>query len=95
MTTILNIHKTIQDKLEYFHKVHKIPNIIFHGPSGSGKKTILENFIKNIYNNDKEKIKNFVIFLTYLVYIFTAKKMFIILLNPIRTVVINFVKNLV
>lgn len=60
MTTILNIHKTIQDKLEYFHKVHKIPNIIFHGPSGSGKKTILENFIKNIYNNDKEKIKNFV-----------------------------------
>jgi Cdc6-like AAA superfamily ATPase len=58
----LNIHSAIRKKLEYFYKIHKIPNIIFHGPSGSGKRTIVHNFIKNIYNFDKEKIKNFVMY---------------------------------
>jgi len=58
----LDIHKKIRDKLEYFHKIRKIPNIIFHGPSGSGKRTIVNNFIGNIYNNDKERIKNFVMY---------------------------------
>jgi DNA polymerase III delta prime subunit len=56
----LNIHTSIHDKLEYFYKVHKIPNIIFHGPSGSGKRTIVQEFIHLIYNNDKERIKSFV-----------------------------------
>jgi DNA polymerase III delta prime subunit len=60
MTTInLNIHQTIKDKLAYFHKIHKIPNIIFHGPSGSGKRTIVNEFIHKIYDNDKDKIKTF------------------------------------
>ena len=58
----LNIHTSIHDKLEYFYKVHKIPNIIFHGPSGSGKRTIVNNFINTIYNSDKERIKNFVMY---------------------------------
>jgi Cdc6-like AAA superfamily ATPase len=58
----LNIHSAIREKLEYFYKIHKIPNIIFHGPSGSGKRTIVHNFIKNVYNFDKEKIKNFVMY---------------------------------
>jgi len=56
----LNIHQGIRKKLEYFYKIHKIPNIIFHGPSGSGKRTIVNDFISSIYNNDKERIKNFV-----------------------------------
>jgi len=56
----LYIHETIQAKLEYFHKVHKIPNIIFHGPSGSGKRTLVNNFISTIYENNKDKIKTFV-----------------------------------
>jgi DNA polymerase III delta prime subunit len=63
MTTInLNIHQTIKDKLSYFHKIHKIPNIIFHGPSGSGKRTIVNDFIHKIYDNDKDKIKNFTMY---------------------------------
>jgi DNA polymerase III delta prime subunit len=60
MTTInLNIHQTIKEKLSYFHKIHKIPNIIFHGPSGSGKRSIVNEFIHKIYDNDKDKIKTF------------------------------------
>ena len=55
---LLNIHENIVEKLKYFHKVQKIPNIIFHGQSGCGKKTLLSDFIKLIYDNDKEKIKS-------------------------------------
>jgi DNA polymerase III delta prime subunit len=63
MTTMnLNIHQTIKEKLSYFHKIHKIPNIIFHGPSGSGKRTIVNEFIHMIYDNNKEKIKNFTMY---------------------------------
>jgi replication-associated recombination protein RarA len=60
--TLLNIHETIKEKLSNFYKMHKIPNIIFHGPSGSGKKTIVNDFINNIYENDKDKIKKFVMY---------------------------------
>ena len=56
----LNIHNDIKEKLLYFYNIHKIPNIIFHGPYGSGKKTIVEEFINLIYDNNKEKIKSFV-----------------------------------
>jgi len=58
----LNIHKEIKEKLEYFYNNHKIPNIIFNGPSGSGKSTIVNEFINMIYENNKEKIKDFVMY---------------------------------
>ena len=60
--SLLNIHQNIKEKLEYFHSKHKIPNIIFHGPTGSGKRTIVNDFIHKIYEKDKEKIKNFVMY---------------------------------
>ena len=53
----LNIHQTIKDKLKYFNDIHKIPNIIFNGPSGSGKSKLVNDFITLIYDNNKEKIK--------------------------------------
>lgn len=59
---MLHIHDSIVEKLKYFQNIHKIPNIIFHGQSGSGKRTIVNNFISEIYNNDKEKIKSFVMY---------------------------------
>jgi len=57
---MLQIHSEIKEKLEFFNKNCKIPNIIFHGPSGSGKRTIVNDFIKNIYNSDKTLIKSLV-----------------------------------
>lgn len=59
---LLNIHQNIKDKLDYFYTIHKIPNIIFHGPSGSGKRTIVNEFIHKIYNNERDRIKNFVMY---------------------------------
>ena len=58
----LNIHQNIKEKLNYFYEIHKIPNILFHGPTGSGKRSIVNEFIHNIYENDREKIKSFVMY---------------------------------
>jgi DNA polymerase III delta prime subunit len=62
MNSNLIIHEKIKEKLAYFHSKHKIPNIIFHGPTGTGKRTIVDEFIHKIYNNDREIIKNYVIY---------------------------------
>ena len=58
----LNIHSDIYDKLKYFIDIQKIPNIIFHGPSGSGKRVLVNNFIKMIYKYEKESIKSYVLY---------------------------------
>lgn len=58
----MEIHKEVYDKLDFFYNQNNIPNIIFHGSSGCGKKTILVNFINKIYNHDIKKIKNNVMF---------------------------------
>ena len=62
---MINIHTDIKNKLEYFHSAQKIPNLILHGPSGSGKKTILYNFIDLMNtvamnkNKDSSSLNNF------------------------------------
>ena len=62
MENLLPIHQNIRQKLNYFYLQNKIPNIIFHGSSGCGKKTIVYEFIYKIYRNDKQIIKNNVMF---------------------------------
>jgi DNA polymerase III delta prime subunit len=57
MNSKLQIHQNIIDKLQYFYEIHKIPNILFHGDSGCGKRTVVDNFIDTIYKGDKEMIK--------------------------------------
>lgn len=57
-----NIHSGILNKLTYFCNNHKIPNIIFHGQTGCGKRTIVQKFINMIYAGDKERIKSFVMY---------------------------------
>lgn len=54
---ILPIHQKIIAKLDYFRQQNKIPHIIFHGSSGSGKRTIVDQFLHKIYQDDKHKIK--------------------------------------
>lgn len=58
----LDIHKKIKDKLKFFISKNKIPHIIFYGPSGSGKRTILNAFINDIYENDKPKMNQYVMY---------------------------------
>jgi hypothetical protein len=62
LETTTKFHEKIYDKLNYFHKSNKIPHLLFHGSSGSGKRTIVNTFINTIYNNDKQRIKSNVMF---------------------------------
>jgi replication-associated recombination protein RarA len=58
----LNIHENIYRKLNYFYEQEKVPHIIFHGSSGCGKRTIVDNFLKKIYQNDSKKMKTNIMF---------------------------------
>ena len=56
------LHENIQKKIDFFLQTNKIPHIIFHGSSGTGKRTIVYNFINKIYHFDRQKIKTNVMF---------------------------------
>ena len=58
----LQVHTEIISKLNHFYTNNRIPNIIFHGPTGSGKRTILNDFLNKIYNENKEAIKSYVLY---------------------------------
>jgi len=61
-TIIMDVHKNIYKQLDGYYKNNQIPNIIFHGGSGTGKKRIVTDFIDKIYNHDRNMIKNNVMF---------------------------------
>ncbi len=52
----------MSSKLDYFIGIRKIPNIVFHGSAGCGKRTIVGDFINRIYHFDRSRIKNYVMF---------------------------------
>ena len=56
----LPIHTTIVHRLDEFIAKNQIPHIIFHGPSGSGKQTLVRDFIQRIYGGDRVKMKTHV-----------------------------------
>ena len=58
--TELNIHSEIKNRLDFYLQEKKIPNIIFYGPSGSGKRTIINQFIKDIYGNNNDIYKKYI-----------------------------------
>lgn len=62
MNKCLPIHKDIYDKLDEYIETKKIPNILFYGENGSGKKNIIYSFINKIYNNDHNLIKKNTVF---------------------------------
>jgi hypothetical protein len=53
-----NIHKTIKSRLSSFYESKKIPHIIFHGPSGTGKRTLVDWFLHLIYSDNKPIMKS-------------------------------------
>jgi len=58
----MDIHSGVKSDLHRFVETNKIPNIIFHGPTGSGKRTLVNYFINLIYKNNKEQIKEYVMY---------------------------------
>ena len=58
----MNIHPSITARLDKFISMSSIPHIIFHGASGSGKRTIMNNFIKKVYSDNANMIKEYVMY---------------------------------
>jgi len=56
------MHDAIERKLEGFHRNNRIPNLLFHGAHGTGKRTLVYNFINLIYDHQKPRIKTNVMF---------------------------------
>lgn len=55
---MIPVHPFVQNRLNSFYTSQKVPNLIFHGPSGTGKQTIVHNFLKQLYDDDKTKMKS-------------------------------------
>ena len=58
----LPIHQGIKEKLEHFMAMNRIPHIIFYGPSGCGKKTVLHEFLRKIYRENPQIMKTNVMY---------------------------------
>lgn len=56
------MHDAIERKLEGFYRNNRIPNLLFHGSHGTGKRTLVYNFINLIYDHQKPRIKTNVMF---------------------------------
>ena len=53
-----NIHSSIKARLSSFYESKKIPHIIFHGSSGTGKRTLVHWFLNLIYSENKQIMKS-------------------------------------
>lgn len=59
---LLNIHTDVSHKLNVFIEKRLVPNILMYGPSGSGKKHLINNFIMKVYNYDRSVVKTNVMY---------------------------------
>lgn len=58
---MISIHENIKSRLAAFLAQDSIPNMIFHGPTGSGKRTLVYDYVSQIYGNDKDLIDAYVL----------------------------------
>ena len=58
MTEKMELHTEIKEKLEGFLKNNNVPHLLFYGPHGSGKKTIVYDYVNSIFPSIKERQQN-------------------------------------
>jgi hypothetical protein len=58
----LPIPPSVLQRLSYFIQTCKIPHLLFHGNSGTGKRTIVNQFIREIYQNDQKQMESNVMY---------------------------------
>lgn len=59
---ILDIHSNVKQKLNAYIENATVPHLIFHGPSGCGKRTIVNWFLKQIYNNHTQNMNDYIMY---------------------------------
>lgn len=50
----MDFHNTIKTQLDTFIQANALPNLIFFGPSGSGKRVLVNDYIKRIYKTPEQ-----------------------------------------
>lgn len=50
----MDIHHSIKTQLDSFIKTNALPNLIIFGPSGSGKRVLVNDYIHRIYNTPEQ-----------------------------------------
>lgn len=46
---------SIREQLRQFRENHSIPNLLFHGPIGAGKRTLVQEFLDSMYTREQRK----------------------------------------
>ena len=54
------IHDQLYKRLSHFIQINQVPNILLHGPCGSGKRTIICDFINKLYRNKSKDLVMYV-----------------------------------
>lgn len=62
MTASNSVHCDIRERLGERLAQNSVPHMIFHGPSGGGKRTLVNGFIRQIYGNQASVIKEYVLY---------------------------------
>lgn len=57
-----SIHADIKQRLEERVSSKSVPHIIFHGPSGSGKRTLVHWFLRLIYGGNRAVMNEYVLY---------------------------------
>lgn len=55
---MLDIHQEIKEKLDWFLKNNNMPHLLFYGPHGSGKKTLVNNYVNKIFPIFEQRRQN-------------------------------------
>jgi hypothetical protein len=55
-------HLQIKETLNYFIEHKQVPNLLFYGPHGSGKRTLVYDFIHTLYDGRKDILKSYVLY---------------------------------
>jgi len=53
----INVHREIANNLKNLVSEHDCPHLLFYGPSGAGKKTLIMALLKQIFGPGAEKVK--------------------------------------
>lgn len=58
----LTLHEDIKLRLSSYIEQNKVPHLIFHGPSGSGKRTLVNWFLSEIYKNITTNTNDYIMY---------------------------------
>lgn len=50
-------HAALRARLRHFHAHNRVPNLIFNGPRGAGKRTLVSEFVRLLFQEHPDKLR--------------------------------------